>query len=78
MGNPAEGQETVEVCMAVRKGEHVLTNRETLEAGGVISGATEKISKGNVKTLILEDYTERGQVPHSLIGKNPYSRFVPW
>ena len=53
--------------MAVGKGEHVLilTDRETLEVGEAISGATEKISKGNVKTLILEDYTERGQVPNS-------------
>jgi len=65
--------------MAVGKGEHVLilTDRETLEVGEAISGATEKISKGNVKTPIIEDYTERGQVPNSLIGKTPYSRFVP-
>jgi len=65
--------------MAVGKGEHVLilTDRETLEVGEAISGATEKISKGNVKTLILKDYTERGQAPNSLIGKTPYSRFMP-
>ena len=37
--------------MAVRKGEHVLilTDRETLEVGEAIPGATENLPKGNVQ-----------------------------
>lgn len=62
MGNLGEGaRNAVEVCMAVRKGEHVLilTDRDTLEVGEAISEAAEKVSRGNVKVFVLEDYTER-------------------
>jgi leucyl aminopeptidase (aminopeptidase T) len=47
--------------MSVRNGEHVLivTDRPTLEVGQTIRNAAEKVTRGNVKLLILEDYVER-------------------
>ena len=47
--------------MSVRKGEHVLvlTDRNTFEVGKAISDAAERVSEGNVKLLVLEDYVER-------------------
>jgi len=62
--------------MAVGEGEHVLilTDRETLEVGDAISGAAEKISVGNVKTFVLEDYTQR---PAKVI-PNKVFESMPW
>jgi leucyl aminopeptidase (aminopeptidase T) len=62
LGTLQEGAKTaVEVCMSVKKGEHVLvvTDHETLEVGNAIYDAAERVSKGNVKLLVLEDYVER-------------------
>lgn len=62
MGTLAEGaRNAVEVCMSVKKGEHVLilTDRETLEVGKAISNVAERVSPGNVKLFVLEDYTGR-------------------
>ena len=62
MGTLSEGaKNAVEVCMAVRKGERVLilTDRETLDVGEALSNAANKVSSGNVKLLVLEDYTQR-------------------
>ncbi len=78
MGNLAEGaRNAVEVCMAVKKGEHVLilTDRETLEVGGAISEAAEKASKGNVKTFVFEDYTERPakKLPKEVLESMPWA-----
>jgi aminopeptidase len=51
----------VEVCMSVKSGEHVLvlTDRATLEVGEAIQDAAERVSNGNVRLLVLEDYVER-------------------
>ncbi len=63
--------------MAVNKGEHVLilTDRETLEVGEAISQAAEKVSKGNVKTFVLEDYTERPakEIPKEVLESMPWA-----
>lgn len=62
LGTLAEGaRNAVEVCMSVKKGEHVfiLTDRETLEVGKALFDAANTASNGNVKMLVLEDYTER-------------------
>ena len=78
MGNLTEGaRNAVEVCMAVRKGEHViiLTDRETLEVGEAISGAAEKVTKGNIKTFVLEDYTDRPakEIPREVLESMPWA-----
>lgn len=75
MGNLAEGaRNAVKVCMAVKKGEHVLilTDRETLEVGEAIS-AVEAVSEGNVKLFVLEDYTERPakEIPREIFDSIP-------
>jgi leucyl aminopeptidase (aminopeptidase T) len=62
LGTLQEGARTaVEVCMSVKKGEHVLvvTDRETFEVGKAIYDAAERVSKGNTRLLVLEDYVER-------------------
>jgi aminopeptidase len=47
--------------MCVRKSEHVLviTDRSTLEVGKAISEAAEKVTEGNVRLLVLEDFVQR-------------------
>lgn len=77
MGTLQEGARTaVEVCMAVRGGEHVLvlTDRLTFEVGKAISEAAEKVTRGNVKLLVLEDYVERPakELPQ------PILELIPW
>lgn len=77
MGTLAEGaRNAVEVCMSVKNGEHVLilTDRATLEVGKAIADAAEKTSRGNVKLMILEDYTER---PAKVLPKQ-ILELVPW
>jgi aminopeptidase len=62
LGSLREGARTaVEVCMSVKRGEHVLilTDRPTLEVGAAIRDAAERVSKGNVRFLVLEDFVER-------------------
>ena len=78
MGTLEQGaKNAVEVCMAVRKGEHVLvlTDRETLDVGRAISNAAEKVSNGNVKLFILEDYTERParELPKEILDAIPWA-----
>ena len=78
LGNLAEGaRNAVEICMAVKKGEHVLilTDRETLEVGEAISEAADRISKGNVKTFVLEDYTQRPakEIPREILESMPWA-----
>lgn len=77
MGTLQEGAKTaVEVCMAVRNGEHVLilTDRETLEVGKALQDAAKKASNGNDKLLVLEDYVER---PAKELPK-PILDMIPW
>ena len=77
MGTLREGARVaVEVCMCVRSGEHVfvLTDRPTIEVGRAISDAAEKITKGNVKLLVLEDYVQR---PAKELPK-PILDLIPW
>ena len=77
MGTLQEGARTaVEVCMAVKNGEHVLvvTDRRTLEVGKAIQEAAERVSKGNAKLLVLEDYVER---PAQELPK-PILDLIPW
>ena len=62
LGNLQEGaRNAVEVCMAAKKGEHVLivTDRVTHDVGQAILEAAETVSKGNSKLLVLEDYVQR-------------------
>jgi leucyl aminopeptidase (aminopeptidase T) len=62
LGTLEEGARTaVEVCMSVKNREHVLvlTDRETFEVGNAVREASEKVSKGNVKLFVLEEYVER-------------------
>ena len=62
MGTLQEGARTaVEVCMSVRSGEHVLvlTDHATYDVGKAISDAADKVTNGNVKLLILEEYVAR-------------------
>jgi leucyl aminopeptidase (aminopeptidase T) len=63
--------------MSIRKGEHVLilTDRQTLEVGKAISDAAEKVSKGNVKLFILEDYVERPakELPKQILDTIPWA-----
>ena len=78
MGTLAEGaRNAVEVCMSVKKGEHilVLTDRETLEVGQALTDAAEKVSKGNVRCLILEDYTQRpaDKLPKEVLESIPWA-----
>jgi len=77
MGTLQEGARTaVEVCMSVRSGEHVLvlTDRATFDVGKAISDAAEKVTKGNVKLLVLEDYVERPatHLPNEIL------TLIPW
>ena len=77
MGTLKEGARTaVEVCMSVKNGEHVLvlTDRETIEVGDAIREAAEKVSKGNVKLFVLEDYVERPakELPKLIL------EMIPW
>ncbi len=77
MGTLSEGaRNAVEICMAVRNGEHVLilTDRPTFEVGKAISDTAEKTSNGNVKLLVLEDYTERPakELPKQILD------LIPW
>jgi leucyl aminopeptidase (aminopeptidase T) len=76
LGTLQEGAKTaVEVCMSVKKGEHVLvvTDHETLEVGNAIYDAAERVSKGNVKLLVLEDYVQRPakELPKRIIDEIP-------
>ncbi len=78
MGTLAEGaRNAVEVCMSVKNDEHVLilTDRETLEVGTAISDAAEHVSKGNVKLLVLEDYTDRPakELPKEVLDTIPWA-----
>ena len=78
MGSLEEGaRNAVEVCMSVKKGEHVLilTDRETSDVGNAISKAAEKVSGGNVKLFILEDYTERPakELPRPILDMIPWA-----
>jgi aminopeptidase len=62
MGTLAEGaRNAVDVCMAVKNGEQILilTDRATYGVGKAISDAADRRSLGNVKLVVLEDYTER-------------------
>jgi aminopeptidase len=77
LGTLQEGaRNAVEVCMSVKNGEHVLvlTDRSTLEVGQAISEASEKVTKGNVKILVLEDFTERPakEMPQQILD------IIPW
>jgi len=77
LGSVEEGARTaVEVCMAVKDGEHVLilTDRVTLDVGKAIAGAAERVTKGNVRLLILEDYVERPakEMPKQILD------LIPW
>jgi aminopeptidase len=77
MGTLTEGARiAVEVCMSVKNREHVLilTDRGTLEVGEAIANAAEQVSKGNVRLLILEDYTERPakELPKQILD------LIPW
>ena len=77
LGTLNEGARTaVEVCMSVKQGEHVLvvTDRKTLEVGEAIYQAADKISQGNVKLLVLEDYVERPakELPKAIL------ELIPW
>ncbi len=81
MGTLAEGaRNAVEVCMSVKKGEHVLilTDRETLEVGRAIFDAAERVSKGNVKILVLEDYTDRPakELPKEILDTIPWANIT--
>jgi len=78
LGNLTEGaRNAVEVCMAVKREEHVLilTDRETLEIGEALSEAATKVSGGNVKTFVLEDYTERPakEIPREVLESIPWA-----
>lgn len=78
LGTIADGaKNAVEVCMAVKNGEHVLilTDRQTLEVGEAISDAAERVSKGNVKLLVLEDYTQRPakELPKQILDMIPWA-----
>ena len=78
MGTLAEGaRNAVEVCMSVKKGEHilVLTDRETLDVGEAIKDAAEKVSKGNARLFILEDYTQRpaDKLPKEVLESIPWA-----
>jgi len=77
LGSLQEGaRNAVEVCMGVKSGEHVLilTDRETPEVGQALSEAADRISSGNVKLVVLEDYTER---PAKELPK-PIQDMIPW
>jgi leucyl aminopeptidase (aminopeptidase T) len=62
--------------MSIKNGEHVLilTDRQTFEVGKAISDAAETASTGNVKLLMLEDYTERPakELPKQIMD------LIPW
>jgi leucyl aminopeptidase (aminopeptidase T) len=78
LGTLAEGaRNAVEVCMAVRRGEHVLilTDRGTLEVAEGLSKVADKVSKGNVRLFVLEDYTERPakQLPKEIFESIPWA-----
>lgn len=77
MGTLEEGaRNAVDVCMSVKNGEHVLvvTDHPTLEVGKAIADAAEKVTKGNVKLLVLEDYVERPakELPKQILD------LIPW
>jgi aminopeptidase len=77
MGTLGEGaRNAVGVCMAVKNGEHVLilTDRATYDVGEAISEAADRRSRGNVKLLVLEDYTERPAkgLPKTIVD------LIPW
>jgi aminopeptidase len=78
MGTLVEGAgNAVDVCMAVKNGERVLilTDRATYDVGEAISEAAERRSSGNVRLLVLEDYTERpaGGLPKAIIDMIPWA-----
>ena len=62
--------------MSVTDGEHVLilTDRSTLEVGQAIAKAAEKVTAGNVKLHVLEDYVERPatKLPEAI------AKEIPW
>jgi len=62
--------------MSVTDGEHVLilTDRSTLEVGQAIAKAAEKVTAGNVKLQVLEDYVERPatKLPEAI------AKEIPW
>lgn len=78
LGTLQEGARTaVEVCMSVKSGEHVfvVTDRSTLEVGNAIRDASEKVTKGNVKLFVLEDYVERPakEPPKAIFDQIPWA-----
>lgn len=78
MGTLAEGaRNAVEVCMAVRIGEHVLivTDRDTSDVGEALSNAAEQVSRGNVKLFVLEHYTQRParELPREILESIPWA-----
>jgi len=77
MGTLEEGaRNAVEVCMSVTDGEHVLilTDQSTLEVGRAIAKAAKKVTGGNVKLRVLEDYVERPatELPAAI------AKEIPW
>lgn len=77
MGTVDEGARVaVEVCMAVKPGEHVLvvTDSFTRTIGEALDRAAQKASPGNVKTVFLEDFGKR---PLTSLPK-PLEGLVPW
>jgi len=77
MGTLEQGAENaVEVCMGVKPGEHILvvTDRPTIDVGKALFDAADRISKGNAKLMVLEDYTSRPsvQLPNQIL------EAVPW
>jgi len=78
LGSLREGaRNAVEVCMSVKKGEHVLvlTDRVTHEVGQAIAEAADDLSPGNVRLLILEDYTDRParELPKQILDQIPWA-----
>lgn len=77
MGTVDEGARVaVEVCMGVQPGERVLivTDAPTRKVGEAIKKAAEKVTPGNVKMVLLEDFGERPltSLPKAL------GDMVPW
>ena len=78
LGSLEEGaRNAVETCMSVRDGEHVLilTDCETIEVGKALSEAAERVTRGNVRLLVLEDYTQRPatELPKAIADSIPWA-----
>lgn len=77
MGTLDEGARTaVEVCMGVKPGEHIfiVTDVFTRTIGEALSKAAEKVSPGNVRLVLLEDFGER---PLTSLPK-PFEESIRW